>query len=265
MVIERKIIEENIKNASISEYLAKSLERAGYGGVDIKRGPLGTRIIVKVETPGIVIGRKGRSIRELTKDLGEKFSIENPQIEVEEIKNPELNADVMSHRTASDLERGYHYRRTAYKISRRIMDAGAKGVEIVISGKLSGQRSRTVRFTTGYLKKCGEPAQRLVDRGYSIARLKLGVMGVTVKIMPPNVVLPDEIYLIEEKEDKEEDTSIKEEVKEEVKEKPKEVKEEVKKKEEVKEKPKEVKKEEPKEVKEEVKKKEEVKEEVKKK
>ncbi|MCK4247362.1 MAG: 30S ribosomal protein S3, partial [Methanomicrobia archaeon] len=183
MVIERKIIEENIKNASISEYLAKSLERAGYGGVDIKRGPLGTRIIVKVETPGIVIGRKGRSIRELTKDLGEKFSIENPQIEVEEIKNPELNADVMSHRTASDLERGYHYRRTAYKISRRIMDAGAKGVEIVISGKLSGQRSRTVRFTTGYLKKCGEPAQRLVDRGYSIARLKLGVMGVTVKIM----------------------------------------------------------------------------------
>ncbi|MCK4310578.1 MAG: 30S ribosomal protein S3, partial [Methanomicrobia archaeon] len=149
MVIERKIIEENIKNASISEYLAKSLERAGYGGVDIKRGPLGTRIIVKVETPGIVIGRKGRSIRELTKDLGEKFSIENPQIEVEEIKNPELNADVMAHRTASDLERGYHYRRTAYKISRRIMDAGAKGVEIVISGKLSGQRSRTVRFTTG--------------------------------------------------------------------------------------------------------------------
>ncbi|MCD6128008.1 MAG: 30S ribosomal protein S3 [Methanomicrobia archaeon] len=226
MVIERKIVEENLKNTSITEYLAKYLERAGYGGVEIKRSPLGTRIIVKVETPGLVIGRKGRSIRELTRELGEKFSIENPQIEVEEIKNPELNADVMAHRTASDLERGYHYRRTAYKILRRIMDAGAKGAEIVISGKLSGERSRTARFTTGYLKKCGEPAQRLVRRGYAIARLKLGVMGVTVKIMPPDVVLPDEIYLIEEKEDKGEDINIKEEVKEEMIEKPQEVKEE---------------------------------------
>jgi len=255
MVIERKIIEENLKNTSIAEYLAKYLERAGYGGVDIKRSPLGTRIIVKVETPGLVIGRKGRSIRELTKDLGETFNIENPQIEVEEIKNPELNANVMAHRTASDLERGYHHRRTAYKILRKIMDRGAKGAEIVISGKLSGGRSRTVRFTTGYLKKCGEPAQRLVDRGYSIAKLKLGVMGVTVKIMPSDVILPDEVYLIEEKEDKGEDTSIKEAEKE-IKKEPKEVKKEAEK--EIKKEPKEVKKEaekeikkEPKEVKEE--------------
>jgi small subunit ribosomal protein S3 len=211
MVIERKIIEENIKNTSIGEYLAKSLERAGYGGVDIKRGPLGTRIILSVETPGLVIGRKGRSIRKLTKDLGETFDLENPQIEVEEIKHPELNADVMAHRTASDLERGYHYRRTAYKNLRRIMDAGAKGAEIVVSGKLTGQRSRTVRFTTGYLKKCGEPAQRLVDQGYAVARVKLGVLGVTVKIMPPNITLPDEIRIIEEKEDKGEDREVKEE------------------------------------------------------
>ena len=211
MVIERKIIEETLKNTSISEFLADNLERAGYGGADIKRGPLGTRIIVRVETPGIVIGRKGRSIRKLTADVGEKFDIENPQIEVEEIKNPELNADVMAHRTASDLERGYHYRRTAYKNLRRIMDAGAKGAEIVISGKLTGQRSRTARFTTGYLKKCGEPAQRLVGHGYTIARVKLGVLGVTVKIMPPNITLPDEIHIIEEKEDKGEDIEVKEE------------------------------------------------------
>ncbi len=214
MVLERKIIEENLKNTSIEEFLADKLERAGFGGAEIKRGPLGTRIIVNVETPGLAIGRRGRAVRQLTDELEEKFSLENPQIEVEEIERPELNAHVMAHRTASDLERGYHYRRTAYKVLRRIMDAGAKGAEIVISGKLTGQRSRTVRFTTGYLKKCGEPAQKLVDEGYAAAKVKLGVLGVTVKVMPPDVTLPDEITIFNKKEDKEE-KEVKKEIKEE--------------------------------------------------
>ncbi|MEA1993999.1 MAG: 30S ribosomal protein S3 [Euryarchaeota archaeon] len=221
MVLERKIIEENLENTSISEYLAKNLERAGYGGVQIKRGPLGTRIIVHVETPGLAIGRKGRSVRKLTRDLEKKFSIDNPQIEVEEVKKPDLNAHIMAHSTASELERGYHYRRTAYKLLRRIMDSGAKGAELVLSGKLTGQRSRTVKFTKGYLKKCGDPALKLVDHGYAAARVKLGILGVTVKIMPPDVTLPDEIHIIEQKEDIEVE---KEEEKEEVEKKGKKVK-----------------------------------------
>ncbi|HHN81062.1 MAG TPA: 30S ribosomal protein S3 [Methanomicrobia archaeon] len=195
MAIERRFIEENIKNASIDEYLAKTLERAGYGGVDIKRSPLGTRIIVRVETPGAVIGRKGRSIRKLTTDLEQEFHLEKPQIEVENLPNPEFNANVMANLLASDLEKGLHFRRAAYFLLRKIMNSGAKGVEILISGKITGERSRSVRFYQGYIKKSGNPALENVSTGYATANRKLGTIGVRVKIMPEEISLPDEVTI----------------------------------------------------------------------
>jgi small subunit ribosomal protein S3 len=195
MAIERRFIEENIKNASIDEYLAKTLERAGYGGVDIKRSPLGTRIIVRVETPGVVIGRKGRSIRKLTTDLEKEFDLEKPQIEVENLPNPEFNANVMANLLASDLEKGLHFRRAAYFLLRKIMNSGAKGVEILISGKITGERSRSVRFYQGYIKKSGNPALENVSTGYATANRKLGTIGVRVKIMPEEISLPDEVTI----------------------------------------------------------------------
>ncbi|MBN1785833.1 MAG: 30S ribosomal protein S3, partial [Candidatus Methanofastidiosa archaeon] len=195
MAIERRFIEENIKNASIDEYLAKSLERAGYGGVEIKRSPLGTRVIVQVETPGIVIGRKGRSIRKLTTDLETAFGLEKPQVEVENLPKPEFNANVMANMLAADLEKGLHFRRAAYFLLRKIMNSGAKGVEIIISGKLTGERSRSVRFYQGYIKKSGNPALENVSTGYATAKRKLGAIGIRVKIMPENIVLPDEIVI----------------------------------------------------------------------
>lgn len=197
MAIERRFIEENVKNATLDEYLAGTLQRAGYGGMDLKRSPLGTRIVVRIERPGLVIGRKGRSIKRLTEKVESKFSMENPQIEVEEIERPELNANVMASKLADSLEKGVNFRRAAYGTLRRMMEAGARGVEIVISGKITGGRSRSLRFADGYLKKCGTPAIEQVDSGYAIAKKKVGVLGVNVKIMPPNAVLPDEIEFIE--------------------------------------------------------------------
>ncbi len=195
MAIERRFIEENIKNASIDEYLAKTLERAGYGGVDIKRSPLGTRVIVQVETPGVVIGRKGKAIRKLTTDLETEFNLEKPQIEVENLPRPEFNANVMANLLASDLEKGIHFRRAAYFLLRKIMNSGAKGVEIIISGKLTGERSRSVRFYQGYIKKSGNPALESVSTGYASAKRKLGVIGIRVKIMPDDISLPDEVII----------------------------------------------------------------------
>lgn len=195
MAIERRFIEENIKNASIDEYLAKTLERAGYGGVDIKRSPLGTRVIVQVETPGVVIGRKGKAIRKLTADLETEFNLEKPQIEVENLPRPEFNANVMANLLASDLEKGIHFRRAAYFLLRKIMNSGAKGVEIIISGKLTGERSRSVRFYQGYIKKSGNPALENVSTGYASAKRKLGVIGIRVKIMPEEISLPDEVII----------------------------------------------------------------------
>ncbi|WP_042700063.1 30S ribosomal protein S3 [Thermococcus sp. PK] len=197
MAIERYFIKESIKEMLIDEYLEKELRRAGYGGLDIKKTPLGTKVVIFVERPGFVIGRGGRKIRELTRVLERQFGLENPQIEVEEIKNPYFNAKVQATRLAQALERGVHFRRAAYAAIRAIMSNGARGVEIRISGKLTGERAKSVRFYQGYIAKVGNPAETLVSRGYAQALLKLGVLGVKVSIMPPDARLPDEIEIIE--------------------------------------------------------------------
>ncbi|HDD31773.1 MAG TPA: 30S ribosomal protein S3, partial [Thermococcus litoralis] len=139
----------------------------------------------------------GRKIRELTRILERQFGLENPQIEVEEIKNPYFNAKVQATRLAQALERGVHFRRAAYAAIRAIMNNGARGVEIRISGKLTGERAKSVRFYQGYIAKVGNPAETLVSRGYAQALLKLGVLGVKVSIMPPDARLPDEIEIAE--------------------------------------------------------------------
>jgi len=197
LAIERYFIKENVKEMLIDEYLEKELRRAGYGGLDIKKTPLGTKVVIFAASPGYVIGRGGRRIRELTRILERQFGLENPQIEVEEIKNPYLNAKVQAVRLAQALERGIHFRRAAYSAIRAIMRNGARGVEIRLSGKLTGERAKSVRFYQGYLAKVGNPAETLVSRGYAQAKLKLGVIGVKVSIMPPDVKLPDEIEVVE--------------------------------------------------------------------
>ncbi|WP_456422003.1 30S ribosomal protein S3 [Thermococcus sp.] len=207
MAIERYFIKEGVKEMLIDEYLEKELRRAGYGGLDIKKTPLGTKVIIFAASPGYVIGRGGRRIRELTRILERQFGLENPQIEVEEIKNPYLNAKVQAVRLAQALERGIHFRRAAYSAIRAIMRNGARGVEIRLSGKLTGERAKSVRFYQGYLAKVGNPAETLVSKGYAQALLKLGVIGVKVAIMPPDARLPDEI---EVKDIVEEEVSVNE-------------------------------------------------------
>ncbi|WP_297535030.1 30S ribosomal protein S3 [Thermococcus sp.] len=197
MAIERYFIKEGVREMLIDEYLEKELRRAGYGGLDIKKTPLGTKVIIFAASPGYVIGRGGKRIRELTRILERQFGLENPQIEVEEIKNPYLNAKVQAVRLAQALEKGVHFRRAAYSAIRAIMRNGARGVEIRLSGKLTGERAKSVRFYQGYLAKVGNPAETLVSKGYAQALLKLGVIGVKVAIMPPDARLPDEIEVKE--------------------------------------------------------------------
>lgn len=252
MPVERVFIKKGLKWAELEEFLERELEKAGYGGMELRRTPTGTRISLYVERPGLVIGRKGRSIQQLTDELGQEFGIEKPQIEVLEIDVPELSAPVMAKRVAFSLSRGRYFRRVGYGTLRRIMQAGARGAEIVISGKLRGEHARFERFYDGYLKKAGEPASKLVSTGFAVAKLKAGVLGVKVRIMPPDVKLPDEIGFV--KKEKAEGVKGKAEVAEEkpLEEKPKEEKKPEEKppeKEEKfkKEKPKEKPKEEPKE------------------
>ena len=138
-----------------------------------------------------MIGKGGRRIRTLTEKLKE-FGIENPQVSVDEIEKPEFNAQLMASLLARALERGWYFRKAGYRFLYRIMEAGAKGCEIEISGKLTSERARTEKFLAGTMVHTGEPAYSMVRRGFDIAIKKLGVLGVTVRIIPPDVELPDE-------------------------------------------------------------------------
>ena len=214
-MIEKDFVTEGLRRTKIDEYLEKELERAGYGGMDIQVTPLGTMVIVYAERPGMVIGRGGKTVRAITQSLKTKFDLDNPQVEVKEVDVPELNARIMASKIANMLQRGMHFRRVAYSTIRRIMGAGAQGVEVTISGKIRGSRSAVAKFTEGYIKKCGEPATRFVEEGFATAPLKPGVLGIVVRIMPPEAVLPDKVDILAPIAEPVEET-VEEEVAEEV-------------------------------------------------
>lgn len=118
-----------------------------------------------------------------------------PQIEVEEVAEPELDAQIMAERLAYSLDRGRHYRRAGYYILRKVMDAGARGVEIIISGKVTSQRARTQIFRAGTISKSGQPAQEGVDKGVAQCIQKSGVLGIICKIMRADAKLGDDIKI----------------------------------------------------------------------
>jgi len=188
-------IQKGLRHNRIDEYLGSELGRAGYGGVDITKTPLGERITIHAARPGIVIGRRGKNIRMITDELVSRFGLENPQIEVKEVIKPELNSKVMAFSLVSAIERGVHRRRAAYSVLRRVVNSGAKGCEIIISGKLTSKRSRHEAYRMGLLAKSGEVGAEYVMRANATAVMKLGTIGVTVNIMRGDVILPDDISI----------------------------------------------------------------------
>jgi small subunit ribosomal protein S3 len=194
MSSERKFITENTKRSLIKKFLLKEIEGAGFGGMTIQRTPIGTRVNILVERPGMVIGKGGGKIKELTDTIQRKFDVDNPQIEIQEAgSSAPLNAQIMAEKLAEALERGWHFRRAGHSTVRRIMNAGAKGCQVIIAGKLTGARHRTEKFTEGHVKYCGDIVKEVMDEGLAVAKLKAGVLGVKIRIMRPDAKLPDEI------------------------------------------------------------------------
>jgi small subunit ribosomal protein S3 len=196
MSIVKRFITEAIKRTEIDEYLQKKLDRAGYGGVNLSKTPLGTHVVIYAMRPGLVIGRGGETIKELASALENNFKLSNPQISVSEIEVPEFNAHVIASRVASALERGVHFRRAGFWALNQVMEAGALGAEIVISGKLRTERARFEKFKAGYFPRCGEPALRAMKKAEAHVQLKPGMIGVRVKIMPPDAYFPDKIDIV---------------------------------------------------------------------
>lgn len=195
-MIERNFIKQGIRNAEIEAYLRKELEHAEYSHSEIKRTPLNTRIMIYAGRPGMIIGRAGSNIQRVTENLEKKFGLGKPQIEIMEIQNPDLDARVVAKKIAAALEKGNNARKVANIFIKKILQAGASGVEIVIGGKSGGGgRSKTDKFLEGYLKKCGDTAERYANRAKLIAKTRPGAVGIKVRIMRE---LPEEIRMKKE-------------------------------------------------------------------
>ncbi|MEM2925254.1 MAG: 30S ribosomal protein S3 [Methanocellales archaeon] len=202
MAVEKKFVQEGLRKAQMSEYFMKQLNRAGYGGLNVNRTPMGTQITIYAEKPGMVIGKSGKTIHKLTTDMEQLFKIDNPQIDVQEVSKPELNAQTMANRLASALERGWYFRKAGHSTVQRIMDAGALGCEVIISGKLTGPRKRREKFVRGKILHAGKPAEENVMVGYAQAIKKQGVLGVQVRIILPTASLPDQFKVKKDEEQK---------------------------------------------------------------
>ncbi len=182
-MIEKEFVKQNINKVKLEEYLDKELERANYSHIDFTKTSTSTNIILYSEKPGLIIGRGGHRIKELIEKLKNDFGIENPQVEAKEVEEPDLDAEVVAKNVSGWLEKGGHPKRVGNTYVRRVMEAGAAGVQIEISGKLGGSRGRTAKFSRGYVKMCGETANKNIDYAYRKAVTKPGALGVKIRIM----------------------------------------------------------------------------------
>ncbi len=183
--IKSHFIKLNLIKVKVDEYLAKTFMRAGYAKVDLVKTPLGTRVVIYADRPALIIGKKGQTIRQLTELLEKYFKVENPQVTVTQVENPELNARVVAARLALAIEKGYHFRRAAFVALRRALGAGALGVEIVISGKIISERAKYEKIRAGKVYKTGDHVYQLVDRAVVHLLQKPGMYGIEVTIVRP--------------------------------------------------------------------------------
>lgn len=200
-MIEREFVKDRVKYLEIKEYIDSRIGKlAGIGKITIEKTPLGEKITVEAVKPGIVIGKAGKTIGDLTYTLKNKYKLENPQIDVKEVSNPQINAAIIAKRIASDLERfgPAKFKAIGHKALQNALNAGALGAEIRISGRgVPGARAKSWRFYSGYMKKCGQVAMEEVDTAISKADLRSGTVGIQVSVMPPQVKLPDRIKIKE--------------------------------------------------------------------
>jgi small subunit ribosomal protein S3 len=196
---EKKFVQFKKKEYEMKRYVWHTLGKGKVSAIKVEYTPIGEKIIVSTDKPGLIIGSRGEKIDSLTRFLKSKFKLENPNIEINEIKNPAFDAQLVADRIALDLERfgNLKFKTIAYKELTRIIRAGALGVEIKMSGKLPSDRAKSWRFAAGYLKKVGDSA-KVVNQAQSIALTKLGISGIKVAILPPDALIHDKIDITDE-------------------------------------------------------------------
>jgi small subunit ribosomal protein S3 len=191
---EKKFIDVRKDEYNIKQFVMRMFGKGKVSRIRIEYTPVGEKIVVATHRPGFIIGKKGEKISELTTILKRRFKMENPHVDIEEIKHPEFDAQLVADDIAFTLERfgSMKYKAASYRALGRIKAAGALGAELRLSGKLPSDRARVWRFSFGYLKKTGDPAS-LVDRAEAVATTRQGVVGIKVSILAPGIKMVDQI------------------------------------------------------------------------
>jgi small subunit ribosomal protein S3 len=183
----KNVIKDNYNMMLLKDYLREAIKDAGFSHAEISKTPTGTRVALHVTRPGIVIGRKGSGIRELTEKLSTDFGLKNPQISVNEIEKPELSPSVMCNRMASHLERGTAFRRATMWTLKQIMEGGAMGV---------------------VLPRAGHHAEVIVAEDIAHVTTAMGLIGIRIRIARKEKFVP-EFELKKSEEEKEETKQVK--------------------------------------------------------
>jgi small subunit ribosomal protein S3 len=191
LVTTKLILKKSFSYAEIDEFLEKRLAEAGYASMEMEKLPLGYRLNVSVVKPGLVIGRKGMGIRDLTDDLSSRFKLENLSINVVEVTDPDLNPRIVAARIASMAQRGMAFRRATLVALASVMRAGAMGCEITVRGKLRSERAHFERHVQGIVPKSGHMVNAIVAKAVTDVLLKMGLYGIQVSIAYKNAVVPD--------------------------------------------------------------------------
>lgn len=200
-MIEKQIVKKHMKEYLMQEYIKSHLPRGSYSKIDLRKTPLGEKIIIHTSRPGLVVGRKGANLSELTYVLKTKYEMENPQIEVAEIQDPNLDPKSVAERIVASFEKfgPKRFKPIGYRALQDILDAGAVGAEVVISGRgVPSSRAKSWRFLAGHMKKSGDISESFVKRAQAIANLKSGTVGIKVSILTSDVILPDKITIREQ-------------------------------------------------------------------
>ncbi len=196
---EKKFVEFKKKEHAMKQYVWNQLGKGKVSAINVEYTPVGEKIIVSTDKPGLIIGSRGERIDQLTRILKQKFGLENPNVEINEIRHPNFDAQLVADRIALELEKlgNLKFKTIAYKELTKIMKSGALGVEIIMSGKLPSERAKAWRFAAGYLKKVGDSA-KVVHKAQSSALTKLGMSGIKVAILPPDAKIHDKVEITEE-------------------------------------------------------------------
>merc|ERR1711893_455929 len=209
---KRKFVADGCFKAELNEFLTRELAEDGYSGVEVRVTPTKTEIIIMATRTHNGLGEKGRRIRELTSVVQKRFNYPDGAVELyaEKVATRGLCAIAQAESLRYKLIGGLAVRRACYGVLRFIMESGAKGCEVVVSGKLRGQRAKSMKFVDGLMIHSGEPTHDYVNTAVRHVLLRQGVLGIKVKIMlpwdptgkiGPKAPLPDHVSIVEPKEE----------------------------------------------------------------